>query len=187
MAVGSWGAFNVNGVGDASQAVDLAGFPLYHTMLNKKQHIFDVVLGTNENITISTFKDLVSVKIKGGSHDHFGASVGIMGTFGGELLARNGSVVNTDQTAINAFGQDWQVREDEPMLFESVRAPQAPYEKCRLPSMASMEQRRLGEGSVTKEAAEKACAHLIGEDRKEACIFDCMAVGDIEIAQAGAY
>ena len=99
-------------------------------------------------------------------------------------------------------------------------------EQCRLPSSDSEEsrRRRLLSSSVTKEAAEKACAHVRGAGKK-ACVFDgttamvlllallycnigssflhydghltyalcclavhtVMAVGDVDIAKAGAY
>jgi len=38
-------------------------------------------------------------------------------------------------------------------------------------------------GKVTKEEAEKACAKVAASDRK-ACIFDVMATGDLEMAEA---
>ena len=75
------------------------------------------------------------------------------------------------------------------MLFRAIRSPQAPTEQCRLPADAAKESlrgRRLGENSVSRDAAEQACAHLGGES-KDACIFDVMAVGDLDIAQMGAF
>ena len=87
----------------------------------------------------------------------------------------------------NAFGQEWMVRNDEPMLFRTVRAPQYPA-KCILPSFVTkVGRRRLGE-SIARAADEKACTHLKdNKQRMAACVFDVMAAGDFDIAQAGAY
>ena len=80
LEVTSFGQYSVGGIGNANlEGTKIAGFPVYHTQPNDKHHIFDVVIGPNENITLSSFKDLVSVKIAGGSQDHFGSSVGVMG------------------------------------------------------------------------------------------------------------
>lgn len=98
------------------------------------------------------------------------------------MLARNGTTVIEDP---NAFAAEWQVREDldGPMLFMTSRDPQYP-EACVLPDANKKDSRhrRLGEG-ISREDAEKACANWA--DNKEACIFDVMATGDIELAEVG--
>jgi len=187
LEVTSWGGYSLGGIGKATvdgKIPSITGYPIHYSRPNDKVHVFDVVIGPNETITLSTFKDLVSVKINGGTPDHFKDSVGVMGSFEGELLARDGVTVIADR---NAFGQEWQIREGEAMLFQTVREPQAPKEQCRLPTAATemARHRRLGE-SIARTAAEKACAHLSGKS-KEACVFDVMAVGDVDIARAGSY
>ena len=64
--------------------------------------------------------------------------------------------------------------------------PQYP-EKCLLPDPSAKETRRLGEKSISREAAEIACAHWKATESKERCIFDVIAVGDLEMATVGAY
>jgi hypothetical protein len=190
LEVASFGQYALNNI-DQADLVDeeatLAGFPIYHTQKSPKQHTFDVVTGSNENITISTFKDMVSVKINGPRIEHFGQSVGIMGSVTGDMLTRDGRIVNITKDP-NAFGQEWQVREDEPMLFRTARAPQAPEQQCKLPSVASKDRlrRRLANKS-THDAAEAACAHVGSQAGKEACIFDVIATSDLDIAKAGVY
>jgi len=176
LEVAGWGDYKVNGVfaGGLEERGGLAGlFPIFHTQVSKKHHIFDVVVDPAVNITFSTFKDIVSVEIKGGSLDDFEDSVGLMGSFvDGAMFARDGHTIIADATA---FGQEWQVQKHEPMLFQTIRAPQHPQDKCRLPSSDTMQtlRRRLGESSLSKREAEEACAHLTGAG-KSACVVDGM-------------
>ena len=111
-----------------------------------------------------------------------------MGTFDGHLLAREGSSMTLSdrkESQVNAYAQTWQVQENEDMLFQSVRQPLAG-QQCRLPNETKAEkQRRLGE-SLAAETANRACAHLDGA-AKENCVFDVLAVGDVDIAKAGVY
>ena len=181
LEVGSFGTYALNGVEDALKANNLvvptiAGFPIYHTILNEKQHKFDIVFHEHENITISTFKDWVSVTIKDRNKDQFSEVSGFLGSFQGELLARNGTDLHND---INAFAKDWQIQPDEEMLFRTVRAPQAP-QSCILPSADTSEKRRLGE-HISTSAAEEACARFTGSAFKF-CVHDVIASGDLDIA-----
>jgi hypothetical protein len=61
----------------------------------------------------------------------------------------------------NAFGQEWQVLDTEPSLFQTVRLPQHPQQVRTLPSPmqeASQLRRRLSESSsIDQLAAEQAC------------------------------
>lgn len=191
LEVASFGQYALNGIDQANlheAGATLSGYPIYHSQKSSKQHIFEVVTGPKEKITISTFKDMVSVKIHGATVEHFGDSVGIMGSVSGAMLTRDGSIFNVTEDP-NAFGQEWQVREDEPMLFRSARSPQAPKEQCKLPSSGPKDhiRRRLAESRISREAAEAACSHLGNEAAKEACVYDVIAIGDLDIAQAGAY
>lgn len=74
----------------------------------------------------------------------------------------------------------------EPMLFVNQdRHPQYP-EKCVLPDAAAKDQRRRLGGSISQEAAEMACSRWSSE-AKSRCIYDVMATGDLELAEAGSY
>ena len=63
------------------------------------------------------------------------------------------------------------------------REPQFPT-KCTMPG-PTKESRRLGE-SIAEEAAAEACGHYDGAEM-DMCIYDVMASGDLELAQAGAF
>ena len=65
------------------------------------------------------------------------------------------------------------------------QAPQYPAQ-CELPDLTQNVARRLGEKYVSEEAAEKACV-AAGAENMAGCIHDVMAIGDLELAAAGAF
>jgi cysteine-rich repeat protein len=187
LEVESQGVYWLNGVLNADLPVKFSGFALSHTQPTGKQHVFDVNLGDRESIKIKTYKDFVSVSVEQGQDEHFGKSVGLMGDFGmGHMLARDGKTIMDNAIA---YGQEWQVRDTEPSLFQNLRFPQHP-DACTMPTpvqaKASQRRRRLSESSSDAQvAAEKACAHW-GEG-KDDCVFDVLTTGDLEMAMVGAY
>jgi len=133
-------------------------------------------------IGLEVFKEFVRVNIKitDPKWKNFEGSRGLMGMYPtGVRFGRDGSTVFSD---MNAFGQEWQVRESEPMLFHNVDGPQHPT-KCLMPEEATAEQkrRRLGEGMITHEDADLACARVGGPDH-DACVFDVLAANDKDMA-----
>jgi hypothetical protein len=184
LEVDSQGIYYLNGEVGAELPDDFSGFAFSHTQPTDKQHVFEVDLGGSEKIKFKTYKDFVSVVIEEGQSKHFGDSVGLMGDFEyGMKLSRDGKTVIDDA---NAFGQEWQVRDTEPSLFQRVRLPQYPME-CTLPPPTHVSQlrRRLLELSIDELAAVKACAHW-GEGKAD-CVFDVLTTGDHEMAVVGAY
>jgi hypothetical protein len=184
LEVESQGVYYLNGVAGAELPSEFSGFELLHTQPTDKQHIFEVHLGGRERIKLKTYKDFVSVLIEQGQQTHFADSVGLMGDFEyGLKVARDGKSVLEDA---NTFGQEWQVLDTDPMLFQMVRLPQYP-QKCTLPppQTTSMLRRRLSGSSVDVLSAAKACAHW--GHGMDACVFDVLATGDLEMAVVGAY
>jgi hypothetical protein len=185
LEVGSQGVFYINGVAGANLPSFFGGFQLLHTQPTDKQHVFDIHLGGRERLKLKTYKDFVSVSFEQGQGKHFAKSVGLMGDFGmGHMISRDGKTIIDDA---NAFGQEWQVLNTEPSLFQTVRFPQHPT-VCTMPTpvQASQLRRRLSETSSAGQlAAEKACAHW--SEGKDDCVFDVLTTGDLEMAVAGAY
>jgi hypothetical protein len=184
LEVESQGVYYLNGVAGAELPSEFSGFELLHTQPTDKQHVFEVHLGGRERIKLKTYKDFVSVLIEQGQQTHFADSVGLMGDFEyGLKVARDGRTVLEDA---NTFGQEWQVLDTDPMLFQMVRLPQYP-QKCTLPppQATNMLRRRLSESTVDELSAAKACAHW-GHGMDE-CVFDVLATGDLEMAVVGAY
>jgi hypothetical protein len=185
LQVDSFGEYVFNGV----LAADLEGakffdlFAIAHEVVNKQKSVFRIDLTKAQVIEISTFKDLVAVRLLGATQQTFGNSVGVMGSFPeGKMLARDGNNVMLDPVE---YGMEWQVR-SEKSLFQVAREPQYPTEQCRMPGKnASAERRRLGE-RVEKDAAEAACA-AVDHIHHDNCVYDVMATGDLEVAHAGVF
>lgn len=182
LEVSSFGEHFFNGV-DANGAdhadFTLGGFAVHYDVLETNKKHFEINIDGSEKITITTLKDMVSVKIHSATSANFANSVGLMGSFGeGQFLARDGLTVLEDA---QAFGQEWQVQASEPMLFQSVRAPQAADgQQCQVPQTIT----GLRGNKMTQESAAVACSHLAGEDKAN-CIADVIAFNDKEMA--GAY
>lgn len=183
LQVDAYGQYYVNGIGQATMPMKLDDtYTVTYVMENDKKFKYTIDLGEGNFILIETFKDLVSIKMdKAGNWANFGNSSGLMGDYvTGERLSRNGTTVMLDA---DEFGNEWQVLDTEDNLFMVNREPQFPT-KCTMPGPAK-ESRRLGE-SVAEEAAATACDHYDGNE-KDMCIYDVMASGDLELAQAGAF
>ena len=185
LEVTSFGGYMLDGVSRAEMPNKLAGFAVDHFQPSKNIHIFEIALNDNEKLVIKTFKDMVSVKLHGAKPDRFHGSQGMLGAYdsNGLMLARDGATILEDG---NAFAAEWQIRDSEPMVFQTARAPQFP-EACQLPTMTQEEsRRRLAESSITMEAAEEACASWPKESIS-GCIHDVLATEDLELAAAGAF
>lgn len=183
LEVQSKGEYFLNGEFGAAMPNTISGHAVTYTQPKENQHVFDVKLGRSEHLLINVYKDFVSLAMNRAQYKHFGGSVGLMGDFvTGNMVARNGQTVLQDPVE---FGNEWQVLDTEANLFQATRLPQYP-QKCNMPPppTANSRRRRLGE-SLHERAAEEACAHW-GE-YKEACIYDVLATGDLEMAQAGVY
>lgn len=117
-----------------------------------------------------------AIKMKAGNSTVFEGSLGLLGEYEtGKQLARDGKTELADEDA-TAYALEWQVRDDEPMLFSDARFPQFPT-TCTPPK--KMLTNRLGMSHM-KEQAEKVCASWT-ED-KDDCIFDVIATRSIASA-----
>ena len=169
--------FVVLGLKDCLSLVTIGGYPVRYRGLNQHQFQFKIFLENDQNIVLKAVKDFMRVDVENPTQEYFGDSVGLMGSFDGDrMLARDGS----DMTDVDAFGQEWQVRVTEPMLFHDIQGVQHP-EMCAMPAI-ERESRRL-EGSISREQAEVACAH-VAKDSMEDCVADAMATNDVEMAGA---
>jgi hypothetical protein len=109
-------------------------------------------------------------------------SVGLMGTWNKVGKYSRDGLLN--MTNPDDFAQEWQVLSSESMIFQTLRAPQHP-EKC-IPSAAERRRRRLGENGHLHNLANEACANVMAQ-RKELCVFDIIATGDLDMAKSPFY
>lgn len=149
---------------------------------NYEAHIY---LSGNEKLLMKTFKGFVKVQIAAQGSEHYRGSHGLLGNFpDGTRVGRDGVTLIED---VNAFGQEWQIREDEPKLFSSYNfdwvVPAG--QKCAMPdssaATALLRNRRLADG-MSMEQVQKACSHLESADDRKACEFDVIATQDESMA-----
>lgn len=164
----------------------IAGFQIHYKQINSKQSKYRISFGKGDALSIQTFNEIVDVTIKAKTAQGFEGSVGLMGSFpSGDMMSRDGSTDMVDDPI--AFGKEWQVRGWEPMLFRSTEGAVQHPSQCVMPSFDVQKgrhlRRRLGEVMVTEEDAATACAR-VDEDTRPACIFDCLAINDLSIAEA---
>lgn len=147
---------------------------------------FDRQSGNIAKIDFHTRKNgFPAVIVDAGHSDLFEGSLGLLGEWGsGRKLARDGKTeykgISGPEDDASEFALEWQVRPNEPRLFQDkFRMPQFPL-KCFPPTA------RRGGGlgaSLFKQEAEEACAHW-KQDMDE-CIFDVMATRDVLVAEEG--
>lgn len=186
LEVGSYGEYMVNGVRDASlDDVKLGGvYAIEHEEQSEKAHRFTIKTGQEEALIVKTHNDMVNFRVENGGPENFETATGMMGSYSnGSLLARDGATV-MKKNQLDRFGQEWQVQADEGELFQLP----SPYKHCVLPSNIQQSRRRLGEASVSKEAATIACARFKENRKRDMCVLDVIAMADLEAADVhGAY
>lgn len=189
LEISSFGSYLLNGVNGADleehERAQLGAFQFIHEPESKKIHHYSIDVGDHK-IKVKTVKDFVSLTLDHANIGDYFDSVGMLGRYGtGELLGRDGKTRFTLEN-INEFGQEWQILADEPKLFENTeRAPQHPA-TCRLPHPSASVNRRLVDGAVSEEEAEKACEGW-KDGYKDKCVYDVLATNDLDLAQGGAY
>lgn len=153
---------------------------------------YQIDLGRGEMIEITAFKGFVNVEVKS-PLDEF---IGLMGTSGKVgMIDRDGQTVLTDPIAMASA---WQVRDNEPMIFHDVVAPQYP-EPCLLPeanarkslidtaarAVATADGRRALRGNlgVDNDALhDQAIIACQGANNFEGCVMDVLATNDLDMA-----
>lgn len=175
---------------DPTTGTTFAGlFSLTKTHKGSKKRIiaYTLDLGDNRSIEIRVNKksSMLFVDVYGS----FADSEGLLGAapeHAKPLLARDGK---TDLTGHwNTYGEDWQVNDTDPKLFQDKdRHPQFPEicsYKAQGRSLSHLRRRRLVDMlEVSLEDAEGACAHAKDKTKREFCLDDVMATGDLELAE----
>ena len=125
------------------------------------------------------YKEFMTFDLIG--HHEFTDAAGLLGSYPrGDMISRSGEEMNRFED----FGFEWQVGPSDAKLFSDLRAPQLPYERCRIPEQqtAGAGRRKLrGQNAKLLSAAQKACASQNGNDFS-LCVEDVMMTGDLEMA-----
>jgi hypothetical protein len=190
MEFSGFGEYFINGVNQVELPFGVANRAVTFEKISEIDYNYKVDLGFNSSLNIHTHNDIVSMSIKAGAaegtafYDWFETSAGLMGSIlTGQSLARDGVTVLDD----SAMGDEWQVRDFEPKLFQDPnREPQYP-RKCHYPLPNAVQTRRRLGAAVSEEAAIEACAGWETEGARDRCLFDVIKTGDLGMASVGAY
>eukprot|EP00977_Amphora_coffeiformis_P016808 scaffold5317_cov160-Amphora_coffeaeformis.AAC.16 len=128
------------------------------------------------NILFKFYKGYLTISINAYGVD-FADCVGLLGQFPtGAMISRDGKEISR----FMEYGFEWQVDPTDPMLFVKNRAPQLPFEQCRMPTASRPAIRKLRAGErKLQEQALSACATA---DSVELCVSDVMTTGDLGLA-----
>ncbi len=172
-----------------------AGFGITKSLKGSRKKIIVYKLSLEQDVSIevrcNTNSRMIFVDLFGTFPDD---TVGLLGNPNHDrLFARDDK---TDLTgAWNTLGDEWQVKADEPKLFDDKdRYPQHPVGCVYKASDAANPNLRrrlmaLGEGGkaeVTVAEAENVCTHASGIKR-QFCIDDVLATNDLELAADSFY
>jgi len=107
----------------------------YHYKLikeSKDTRVFRLDLGGWSAIEFSFYKQFLTVTTTGTIQD-FGNAVGLLGNYhNGSMWSRSGEIF---AHSFEMYALEWQVDpKEDGQLFLQARAPQLPFEKCRMPS-----------------------------------------------------
>jgi hypothetical protein len=143
---------------------------------------FDLGHGRMIDIRANKRSNMMFISTKG----HFSeATQGMLGSPGhDELVSRDGR--NLSEIDVNAYGESWQVKNDDMKLFMEPIGPQYPqrclYEDAPGATSQLHVRRRLMEKKVIElEEAKAACSNVSSTVKRELCIQDTIAMGDLEV------
>lgn len=143
----------------------------------KYNKAYQVHMGGSSSFILNFYKQFMTIKVIGEARD-FGDSMGLLGDYyTGDMVARDGRIMNDFQD----FAFEWQVNPDDKMIFREARAPQLPFEQCRMPTEARPSRRALRADADFYKKAAAACAHA---SDVELCVDDVMMTKDLGFAQA---
>jgi hypothetical protein len=179
----------LNGKVITGEEVTMSGLPFVLTKEEKGtkkmivSYSFDIGHGRVIDVQANKKRGMMFVRTKG----MFPAeTVGILGSPNKmEMVSRDGKVLMTD-VDVNAYGESWQVKDTDVQLFKETLGPQYP-EKCLYEdapgATAQLRGRRklLAKKVVTVEEARAACASVRSDLKRELCVQDSIAMGDVDL------
>jgi hypothetical protein len=135
--------------------------------------VYSIELDTGA-IKVSNYRNMLQVDVNAALYE----TEGMMGSQ--DMVGMIGRDKRTVLTDANEMGAQWQVRDNEPMLFHEIRAPQYP-QRCTLPAVTS--RRNLRRSDNDMKNAEAACA-TVAESHRHFCVEDALLSGDMKMAHA---
>ena len=141
---------------------------------SEKVQLYKVNLHGHSSMSFKFYKHFLTINLSVNPKE-FGDSAGLLGEFPtGDMYSRRGNLMSN----FVDYGFEWQVSLDDPHLFRDDRAPQLPYERCRMPTAPRPSRRRLRQNGALLEQAKDACASQRGKN------FD-LCVNDVMVTEIG--
>lgn len=158
----------------------LSRFHVKFKVAGPKKYRFRIDLGSGVAVSVEIYKSFVGVKVKATAPEEFSHVMGLMGMYpNGDKVARDGVTLMEDP---NAFGQEWKVKEHDPLLFHSPGVDI--FDSCPMPYDGGKQMKRnLRETQITTEVAEKACQN-VDVASFDFCVMDVLATNDVNLAFA---
>jgi hypothetical protein len=154
-------------------------YTIAQTVDTETVETFKVDLHEDSSIEFKFYLHYLNINVDGVNKD-FMDSVGLLGEYGtGDMYSRDGALM----TNFEEYSFEWQVNPEDNQLFRTARAPQLPYEQCRMPTHDRPARRHLRADRRLFEQAQVACAAQQGNDF-DLCVDDVMMTGDVGIAEA---
>lgn len=174
-------AMYINGVNPEDESRVILGDGIKIVMVDPVKRKFNVMVADQVMINVRSTKIFMDVGIEGVGETLTG-SEGILGDYKtGDMISRHGAKMDNFMD----FGFEWQVSPSDPQIFKDARAPQLPYERCRMPSVTAESRRRKLRGQDRKlyDQAVAACeANNKIPENIQTCVEDVMLTGELELA-----
>jgi hypothetical protein len=168
------GTYFYNGDSNALLPDHLGDSSLKYTVMDSWLPMWTITSPRGGTIYIQIFNRMVDVKLSGFKNETVSDSVGLLGNIdSGFLVDRDGEWMFD----MDAFGNEWQVRDTEPMLFQEVRHPQYP-SRCAMPLAEAVDRRLASIEHVSVKVAEDLCQDT-GRYFHE-CVQDMRLTGNLD-------
>jgi hypothetical protein len=174
---------------DSTSLTTMSGLPFAITKEEKGtrrlivSYSFDLGNGRVINVQANKKRSMMFVRTSGNFPDE---TTGMLGSpkINSEMVSRDGRKLS--EIDANTYGESWQVKDTDVQLFKERLGPQYP-QKCMYEdapgATAQLRGRRklLAKKTVTMEEARAACASISSGTKRELCVEDTIAMGDLEI------
>jgi hypothetical protein len=178
-----------NGSSMNDESLTMSGLPFVVTKEEKGtrrlivSYSFDLGKGRVINVQANKKRSMMFVRTSGIFPDE---TTGMLGSpkINSEMVSRDGRKLS--EIDANTYGESWQVKDTDVQLFKEPLGPQYP-QKCMYEdapgATAQLRGRRklLAKKTVTVEEARTACASITSATKRELCVEDTIAMGDLEI------
>eukprot|EP00557_Chaetoceros_sp_GSL56_P000617 CAMPEP_0176492872 /NCGR_PEP_ID=MMETSP0200_2-20121128/9249_1 /TAXON_ID=947934 /ORGANISM="Chaetoceros sp., Strain GSL56" /LENGTH=402 /DNA_ID=CAMNT_0017890501 /DNA_START=57 /DNA_END=1265 /DNA_ORIENTATION=+ len=178
-----------NIISTSDESVTMSGLPFVITKEKKGtkklivSYSFDLGNGRVINVQANKKRSMMFVRTTG----IFPAeTTGMLGSpkVDSEMVSRDGRKLS--EIDVNTYGESWQVKDTDVQLFQELMGPQYP-QKCMYDdapgATAQLRGRRklLAKKVVTVDEARAACAGMSSVTKRELCVQDTIAMGDLDM------